>query len=183
MSDNIITPIFRAGYVGLFTPKAPKDNPNGAKKYSMRAIFMPDADLSAIKASAKAVAEEKWGVGKVPKNIRNPFRTNAELDNPIEGVPDDAIIMTFNANEDRRPGLVDQSRQDIIDESEVYSGAWYRAQIRAYAYENAGNRGVSFGLQNVQKVKDDEPLGAGRIPASKAFESFDQSGFEDAFLD
>jgi hypothetical protein len=65
--------------------------------------------------------------------------------------------------------------QDIIanDETEVYSGAWYRAQVRAFAYENAGNKGVSFGLQNVQKLRDDDPLGSGRIPASKAFEPVD----------
>jgi hypothetical protein len=31
---------------------------------------------------------------------------------------------------------------------------------------------VSFGLQNVQKTKDDEPLGRGKVPASKAFEAF-----------
>jgi hypothetical protein len=32
---------------------------------------------------------------------------------------------------------------------------------------------VSFGLQNVQKLRDDDPLGSGRIPASKAFEPVD----------
>lgn len=172
MSDNIITPEFRAAFVGLFKATAPKDNPNGAKKYSMRAVFMPDADLSALKEQAKIAAEEKWGIGKVPKTIRSPFRTNEELENPIPGVPDDAVVMTFSANEDRRPGVVDKNLQDIIDDSEVYSGAWFRAQVRAYAYDNAGNKGVSFGLQNVQKTKDDEPLGRGKVPASKAFEAF-----------
>lgn len=172
MADNIITPEFRAAFVGLFKATAPKDNPNGAKKYSMRAVFMPDADLSALKEQAKLAAEEKWGQGKVPKTIRSPFRYNEELENPIPGVPDDAVVMTFSANEDRRPGVVDKNLQDIIDDSEVYSGAWFRAQVRAYAYDNAGNKGVSFGLQNVQKTKDDEPLGRGKVPASKAFEAF-----------
>jgi hypothetical protein len=172
MADNIITPEFRAAFVGLFKATAPKDNPNGAKKYSMRAVFMPDADLSALKEQAKIAAEEKWGQGKVPKTIRSPFRYNEELENPIPGVPDDAVVMTFSANEDRRPGVVDKNLQDIIDDSEVYSGAWFRAQVRAYAYDNAGNKGVSFGLQNVQKTKDDEPLGRGKVPASKAFEAF-----------
>ena len=172
MADNIISPEFRAAFVGLFKATAPKDNPSGAKKFSMRAVFMPDADLTALREQAKIAAEEKWGIGKVPKTIRSPFRTNEELENPIPGVPDDAVVMTFSANEDRRPGVVDKNLQDIIDDSEVYSGAWFRAQVRAYAYDNAGNKGVSFGLQNVQKTRDDEPLGRGKVPASKAFEAF-----------
>lgn len=170
MADKIITPEFRAAFVGLFRPTAPRENPDGKKKYSIRAVFMPGTDMSALKAAAKTVAGEKWGA-QMPKTMRSPFRTNEELDNPIPGVPDDAVVMTFSANEDRKPGLVDAGLQDIIDDSEVYAGAWFRAQVRAYAYDTQGNRGVAFGLENVQKTSDDDPLGSGRMPASKAFEA------------
>lgn len=171
MTDNVITPEFRGAFVGVFKATAPKDNPNGTKKYSVRAVFMPDADMSVLREQAKLAAMDKWPNG-IPKTVRSPFRTNEELDNPIPGIPDDAIVMTFSANEDRRPGVVDKNLQDIIDDSECYSGAWYRAQVRAYGYDNAGNKGVAFGLQNLQKTRDDEPLGRGKIPASKAFEAF-----------
>lgn len=171
MTDNVITPEFRAAFVGLFKATAPKENPNGAKKYSVRAVFMPGTDMSGLKQQAQLAAQEKWGTN-IPKTLRSPFRTNAELENPIPGVPDDAIVMTFSANEDRRPGLVDANLQDIIDDSQVYSGAWFRAQVRAYGYDTSGNKGVGFGLQNVQKLRDDEPLGKGRLPASKAFTAF-----------
>ena len=171
MADKLITPEFRAAFVGLFRATAPRENPNGAKKYSLRAVFLPDTDLTALKQAAHAVAQEKWGAN-VPKTLRSPFRFNEQLDNPIPGVPDDAVVMTFSANEDRRPGVVDASLNDIIDETECYSGAWLRAQVRPYVYETSGNRGVSFGLENVQKTRDDDPLGRGRMPASKAFEAF-----------
>lgn len=171
MTDKIITPEFRAAFISVFRATAPRENPDGKKKYSVRAVFMPDADVSALKKAAADAAATKWGKN-VPKNVRSPFRTNEELDNPIPGVPDDAYILTFSANEDRRPGVVDNGLQDIIDESELYSGAWFRAQVRPYAYEAAGNRGVSFGLENIQKLRDDDPLGSGRMPASKAFEAF-----------
>jgi len=171
MADKLITPEFRAAFCGLFRPSAPRDNPDGKKKYSVRAVFAPDTDISALKAAAKAAVADKWG-SNPPKTLRSPFRTNEELDNPIPGVADDAVVMTFSANEDRRPGLVDAQLNDIIDDSEVYAGAWFRAQVRAYAYEQAGNRGVAFGLENVQKLRDDDPLGGGRMPASKAFEAF-----------
>jgi hypothetical protein len=176
MSDNIITPEFRATFVGLFRASAPLENPNGEKKFSIRAAFPPKADLKALKAAVQAVAADKWGK-VIPKTLRSPFRTNAELDKPVPGLGDDWIIATFSANEKfGRPGLVDEDLQDIIDESQAYSGAWYRAQVRPFAYDTAGNKGVALGLQNVQKLRDDEPIGSGRVAASKIFQSVGKSG-------
>ena len=170
-ADNLITPEFRADFISVFRATSMKnaDGSVNKPKFSIRAAFPPTAKLDALKKEAEMAAREKWG-DKIPKTLRSPFRTNEELENPIVGIGDDWIIMSFSANEDRRPGIVDSKLQDIIDDADVYSGAWYRAQVRAFAYETAGNKGVSFGLQNVQKIKDDDPLGNGRIPASKAFE-------------
>ena len=173
-ADNQITPEFRAAFISVFKATSMKnaDGSVNKPKFSIRAAFPPTAKLDALKKVAEMAAREKWG-DKIPKTLRSPFRTNEELENPIVGIGDDWIIMSFSANEDRRPGIVDSKLQDIIDDADVYSGAWYRAQVRAFAYENAGNKGVSFGLQNVQKLRDDDPLGNGRIPASKAFEPVD----------
>lgn len=174
MSDNLVTPNFRAAFISVFKATSMKnaDGTTNKPKFSIRAAFPPTADLSPLKKEAQSVAVEKWG-DKIPKTLRNPFRRNDELENPVVGIGEDWIIMSFSANEDRRPGIVDAKLQDIIDDSDVYSGAWYRAQVRAFAYDQAGNKGVSFGLQNVQKLRDDDPLGNGRIPASKAFEPVD----------
>ena len=174
MADNQITPEFRAAFISVFKATSMKnaDGSVNKPKYSIRAAFPPTAKLDALKKEASLAAQEKWG-DKIPKTLRSPFRLNEELENPIVGIGDDWVIMSFSANEDRRPGIVDAKLQDIIDDSDVYSGAWYRAQVRAFAYENAGNKGVSFGLQNVQKLRDDDPIGSGRIPASKAFEPVD----------
>lgn len=174
MADNLITPEFRAAFISVFRATAMKnaDGSTSKPKYSIRACFPPKADLSALKKEANAAAQDKWG-DKIPKTLRSPFRLNEELEAPIIGIGDDWTIMSFSANEDRRPGIVDAKLQDIIDDADVYSGAWYRCQVRAFAYDTAGNKGVSFGLQNVQKLRDDDPLGNGRIPASKAFEPVD----------
>ncbi len=174
MPENQITPEFRAAFISVFRATAMKnaDGSTSKPKYSIRACFPPKADLSALKKEANAAAADKWG-DKIPKTLRSPFRLNEELEAPIIGIGDDWTIMSFSANEDRRPGIVDAKLQDIIDDADVYSGAWYRCQVRAFAYDTAGNKGVSFGLQNVQKLRDDDPLGNGRIPASKAFEPVD----------
>ena len=181
MPDNQITPEFRAAFISVFRATAMKnaDGSTSKPKYSIRAAFPPKADLSALKKEAGLAAQEKWG-DKIPKTLRSPFRLNEELEAPIIGIGDDWTIMSFSANEDRRPGIVDAKLQDIIDDADVYSGAWYRCQVRAFAYDTAGNKGVSFGLQNVQKLRDDEPLGNGRIPASKAFEPVDAPPSEGA---
>jgi hypothetical protein len=173
-TDNLITPEFRAAFISVFRATSMKnaDGSTSKPKYSIRAVFPPTAKLDPLRKEAEAVAKEKWG-DKMPKNLRSPFRLNEELEAPIEGIGGDWVVMSFSANEDRRPGLVDAKLQDIIDDTDVYSGAWYRAQVRAFAYDTAGNKGVSFGLQNVQKLRDDDPLGNGRIPASKAFEPVD----------
>jgi len=178
MADNMLTPIFRAGFISVFKPSKPNGS-NQDPKYSIRAMFPPTTNLSDLKKAAEQAAKDKWGAS-VPKVLRSPFRKNEDLENPVPGIGDDWIVMTFSAPADKRPGLVDAKLQDIIDEVEVYSGAWYRAQVRPFAYEQQGNKGVSFGLQNVQKIKDDDPLGAGRTPANKAFDAVETAGTGDA---
>jgi hypothetical protein len=94
--SKIVTPTFRAAFCGLFRPSAPRENPDAKKKFSVRAVFMPDTDISDLKKAAAAIVTEKWGKNP-PKNLRSPFRLNEELDNPIPGIPDDAVVMTFSA--------------------------------------------------------------------------------------
>lgn len=177
MADNLLTPEFRAGFVALFKSVKSKQNPDKEPTFQIRAVFPPSADLSAMRAEAESVAKAKWD--PVPKTLRSPFRLNEELDNPVKGIPDDWIVMTFSRrDQDGAPGLVDANLQDIIDQTQVYSGAWFRAQVRAYAYPREGtvNRGVAFGLQNVQKLRDDEPIGGSGSVRPKASEAFEAVG-------
>lgn len=173
MSDPVITPYFRLGFQALFKPSKAKTAPATQEpKYSVTAFFPPTADLGAMKALANAAVAEKWpDAASRPKVLRSPFRKSDEVENWPEAIPTDWIMMTFSAKQDRRPQLVDAQRQDIIDEEDVYKGCWMRAQVRAYAYDNAGNRGVSFGLNMAQKVKEDTPIGATRQKASEVFDA------------
>lgn len=179
MALNVVTPQFRGVFVALFKPSKPKSAPPEQEaKYSIKAAFPPTTDLSALKAAAKAAAEEKWG-DKIPKALRSPFRTNDELENPIPQIGDDWVVMTFSSKPDKfsaARNLVDSDRQPITDETDAYSGAWYRAEVRASAYENAGNKGVSFYLQNVQKLRDDEAIGPVRQAASSVFDPVPSEG-------
>lgn len=180
----LITPDFRGNWVFLLTPQyKDKDKPENGKAYSIQAFFPPTADLREMEAEVDKTIKKKFGsLEDAPANWRSPFRKVGELDNPPPSVPKDWITMRFSMNEfdkngtPQKPGVVDENVQDIIDPTKLYSGAWFRAQVNAGWYNAKGNKGVSFYLQNVMKVRDDEPLGAAKAPANKAFESFKTSG-------
>lgn len=53
---------------------------------------------------------------------------------------------------------MDADRQPILDRSEVYSGCYGRVSITFYAFNSNGNKGIACGLNNLQKIRDGEPL-------------------------
>jgi hypothetical protein len=186
---QVITPKFRASYVNVFRPREnKKEDGTVVMEYDICAIFAPGADLKPITAAITAAATEKWGEDKSkwPKNLRNPIRKNEEREKGgklPDGMEAGGHFMNYKSKQ--KPGLVDQNRQAVIDETVFYSGCFARAQVHAFAYENKGNKGVSFGLDNLQKMADGDPL-SGRQRAEDAFEPVADSsapagGTEDPF--
>lgn len=150
MSKNqtkILTPNFRVSFPSVFEPS----EFNGKETYSITMLFDKSADLSELKAAVKRAAEEKWGK-KIPANLRNPIRDGAEKSH-LDGYDGCVFI---RASSKTKPGVVDQNCQEIINSSEFYAGCIARATVVAFAYDQAGNKGVSFLLSNIQKVADGE---------------------------
>ena len=54
-----------------------------------------------------------------------------------------------------------------------------RASINLYAFNSNGNKGIACGLNNLQKIRDGEPLGG----KSRAEDDFATADDEDDFLD
>lgn len=165
MSENVMTPEFRVSYPNLLEPRL--NDLNGKMEFSLVALFPKGADLSSLKGAAQAAIVEKWGADKTkwPKNLRSPFRDQGEKES--EGYEAGAIFINMKSNQ--RPGVVDANVKPIIDPSQVYAGCYGRATVRAFAYDQKGNRGVSFGLQNFQKTRDGESL-SGRMKPEQEFE-------------
>ena len=93
--------------------------------------------------------------------------------------PDDEAYKNsyfINANSGTAPGVVDANCQPIIDTSEVYSGVYGRASINFYAFNSNGNKGIACGLNNLQKIRDGEPLG-GKARAEDDFATDDDDDF------
>lgn len=181
---TIITPTFRVSYPNVFKPR--KNELNGAMEYSLVALFPKGADLSQLISAAQKAIEETWGTDKSkwPKTLRSPFRDQAEREKEVNGqmvMPEghEKGAIFINLKSKQRPGVVDQNVQDIIDESEFYAGCFAKASVRAYTYDQKGNRGVAFGLGNIQKVGDGDPLG-GRTRAQDDFAPIEGTGNESA---
>ena len=175
MTDNIITSEVRFAFVNVFKPR--RAEPGKEPKYGITLLFpLPstlsgpalaeyEACMASLKAAAKAAAAEKWG-DKLPPNLRSPFRDQADKAGQYEGYVPGALFL--NVTSMPQPQVVDATVQPIIEPAKLYSGCYGRASLRAFAYDNSGNKGVSFGLQNVQKTRDGDSL-AGRSDPSKEF--------------
>jgi Protein of unknown function (DUF2815). len=70
----------------------------------------------------------------------------------------------------------------ITDAEEIYSGMYGRVSLNFFAYNTNGNKGISCGLNNVQKTKDGAKLGGGKTNAQDDFADWeDDSDDEDLF--
>jgi hypothetical protein len=176
------TPKFRVSFPQLFEAKAMEEGQE--PKYSVTMLFPKDTDLSALEEAYDAAVakgmEDKWK-GKKPKNLRNPFRDGDEDENYCDkdGYPGHIFV---RASTKTKPGViatdVDPStgkRRVIDDPQEVYAGCYARATVVAYPYDVAGNKGIAFGLQNLQKLEDGESFSG----AKSAEDDFDDEYDED----
>ena len=178
-ATKVITGKVRFSYVNIF--KARGFN-GGDEKYSICLLIPKDdqatldkiekAVQDAINAAKQAGVSSKWN-GKKPANLKLPLRDGDE-DRPE--APEYAGMYFLNANSTQKPGIVDKDLVEIIDPEEVYSGCYGRASINFYAFNSNGNRGIACGLNNLQKIRDGEPLG-GKSRAEDDFATDDDEDF------
>lgn len=159
MSTKVVTGKVRFSYLHVWEPRAAVDGQE--PKFSV-CLLIPKSDVATIgriEAACEAAIKAKWPA-KRPPNLRMPLRDGDAEDKG----PEFAGHWFVNVSSKRKPGVVDAALNPIIDPAELYSGCYGRASINAFAYDQAGNRGVSFGLLNLQKLADGEPLGGRSRP-------------------
>lgn len=170
MSTKVITGKVRFSYVNIFKSRAFQSGQDA--KYSV-CLLIPKDDKAIVKKIRAAIEEaiqegiaSKWG-GKKPGNLKLPLRDGD--DERADEAPEYEGMFFLNANSTQKPGIVDKDLNEILDPDEVYSGSWGRASINFYPFNTNGNKGVGVGLNNIQKLKDDERLGAARASAETDF--------------
>lgn len=171
---RIITPEAILSYPQLFAPKAASQ---GAEpKYSACLVFPEGTDLSELQAAYVEAAQAKWGdkAGKVIRAMSHPtFRSDPD-DVAAKGYPEGSTFL--NPRTTRKPSVVSiypdpetGKPMPVTDEALVYPGVIVKASLEPYAYDNSGNRGVTFGLGNIQIIRDGERLD-GRAAAVDEFD-------------
>lgn len=168
---KVLTPKFRVSFPNLEKPKSFQGQD---AKFSITMLFPKDIDLKELNRAAFKAKVEKWGKDKSkwPKRLRTPFR-DGDVDKPdMTGYPG-CIFVTASAKEDNPPGMVDRQRERI-DAKEIYAGCYARASLIAFAYDTAGNCGVSFSLQNIQKWADGKKF-SGKKDAEDEFDSIEDA--------
>ena len=179
---KVITgPDTRWSYANVWEPKSIN---GGTPKYSI-SLIIPKSDTKTVAKIKVAIeAAYKEGESKLKGNgksvpalsvIKTPLR-DGDLERPDDAAYANAYFV--NANATSAPGIVDADRNPILTHSEVYSGVYGRDSISFYAFNSSGNKGIACGLNNLQKIRDGEPLG-GKASA----ESDLASDEDDDFLD
>ncbi len=176
-SGNIRTPRGKISFPALITPRANPSKPNDPPKYQVTLLIPPTANIEVMQTEAAAAARAKWG-DTLPPNLRSPFLKAEELVGEKGRTYGDefngwTVIRLWSK---MKPDLVDGSGQRVDEEREIYAGRWARISVRPYAYSKDGNRGVSFGLQNVQLLENDTPIAGARARAEDEFETVTPSG-------
>ena len=151
---------------------------NGGTPNFLVSLIIPKSDtktLEELRAAIQAAYDE--GQRKLRSNGKSVHALSALKtplgDGDVEKPDDEAYVNAYSANANSRTALghVDADRQPIIDRSEVYSGVW-----QGDPFNRNGNRGIACGLNNLQKIYDDESLG-GKARAEDDFATGDEDGF------
>lgn len=167
---RVVTGKVRLSYVHLFEPYT--NDPEKEARYSVT-ILIPKSDkvtLEKINKAIEAAKEDgktKTFGGKIPGNLKTTLHDGDE-EADLDRNPEYAGHFYMAMSSKTRPGVVDQDLNPILDSTAVYSGCYARVSINAFPYSNSGNKGISFGLNNVQFLDDGEPLG-GRTRAEDDF--------------
>ena len=186
MSERFLTPKGRVAFANVFKAVANEDG--GEPKYSLSLIFdseaRADKNYKRMQALAKKTFIEKFGQevwdkksgGKGwPRGFNNPFR-NGDDKEDYEGFAGNTFVTLSSKF---APGIVDSNVVKIISDENFYSGCYAHCTITCYAYDAKGNKGVSFGLNNIQKLADGERFGGSAPKAEDEFESFGGDDFGD----
>lgn len=174
VGEKIWTPEFRVSFADVF------ERNTLSEKYQLDMLFPEGTDLSKLKKAVLGIAIEHWGSkDRFPKNLRSPFRDQQEKHEKGYAGYEPGCMFITPKSANRPPGIVGpDGKTHITKESgEFYGGCWARATIKAATYiptkngKPAGRPGITFFLQNIQKVRDDDPFGDN--VASNADEDFE----------
>jgi hypothetical protein len=175
MMNAFISPPLTLESSALFTPRVSKMKPSDAPSYYARLLVstaaMKQGAWKALETAVHQLGKEHFGpdYAKLAKggNFRSPIRQDVFG----KGWPDDIeAFLNVKSGADYKPVVVGRDAMPIMDQAEIYPGCVVRVSLRLYAYGGKGtsfNPGISFGLNNLQKLSDGPRLATARGDGSE----------------
>lgn len=161
LNTKVVTGEVRLAYVHVFEPYSM--NEDEEPRYSV-VLLVPKTDTDTIaklreaQKNALENGKSKTFGGKIPADWKSTIRDGDE-DADLDKNPEYAGHLYFSVSAKTKPGIVDRNVEPILDRERLFSGCYGRASINAFAYSTKGNKGVSFGLNNLQLTREGEPFG------------------------
>lgn len=179
------TPFGTVSFPCLF--KKRKNSKSGKERYEVNLIFDAEAQKTDQYKAMESAVEEcfKEKFGRVPKNAKHPLKKCEDVptycqedadgnagEGPVEDRFKGCVVACFSSND--RVGIVDKTKTFIEDESTIYAGCIGRALWHVYAYEVDGSKGVNFGMDGFQFIRDGDPIaGRRKVDVKEAFDDLD----------
>jgi len=157
-----------------------KLNEKGDRVWSTTLLIPKDhPQVDAIKAAINEAKEKnKEKLGKGP--VKSPLLDGDAKDDGeyrYASAENRGMYLLRASNYNRAPAIVDQNKIEILDDSDIYSGAYANVVINFYAYNSGTNKGISPGLEAIQKKRDGERLSGGGVNVDDVFDVEDDDDY------
>jgi hypothetical protein len=158
-----------------------EEDDTGQLKFSAAFITTEQTNVMDLAAAEAAAARDKWGP-KGPQMIEDEELATTWRRRKADVKKSGATNGYVNARGQERPGCVLRDKTPVTSPQEIkqefYAGAVVNVSLFAYGYDRKGKKGVSFGLNNIQKVRDGKRLD-NRKSAEEEFDALlDDAGEE-----
>lgn len=161
----------------------PKQDDHGTMKYSIQGL-VPKTDKALVTKLRRLIYNailacplSNGDEAKAKKLMNNPnFKLPLrDADAEDRDGPEYEGMFFFNASTNDkkgRPGCVLKNGTTLTEPDEImdelYSGCWAQISVTAFYFDNSGNKGIAFALNNVMKWRNDERLD-GSVAAEDEF--------------
>ena len=196
---SIRTPLVTLSYPRLYVAEKFGDDDSKDPSYSVTLVFDEAAQgteqFAAMKKAAAEVARDKWGdkAGKVIQGMRYPLFHDGDEEygegtvyvrtRRLEKMgPPQVVAANLRDATTGKKRLISAEESGVLGGLlEVFPGAQAYVTVNPFVYDKMGNKGVSFGLNNVAIVLqpfEDRTRIAGGMPAVEEFDDMDDSDLD-----
>lgn len=168
-TQTLITPKGRLSYPHLLERNTGGEYPSD--KYETLLLIPKTANIDNLLTACEALMLE---------NFEDEFESLEDLKNPpirdgdMKG-GEYAGHWFIKAKSDNKPGIVGPDPTKTVDNPEmIFGGQNAKLSLNAYVYNTKGNKGVAWGLKNVQILGGGESFGGGAGNPSDQFEAVEE---------